>query len=211
MRARNIKNKKEILENSNYVINDPNKCIGNWNKEFKNNNSIYLEIGIGKGKFIYEMAKNNKDINFIGIERIDTILTKAVQNIEKKEKLDNLKLINFDAEKINELFNGEIKELYLNFSDPWPKKRHEKRRLTSLPFLKKYDIIFSSDKIVNFKTDNRELFEYSVVSLSEYNYIIKDISLDLHKKENFNNITTEYEEKFSKKGFNICYLRAIKK
>lgn len=210
MRIRNLSNKDSILKNSSYVISDPLKYKGKWHDYFGGDNPIYLEIGTGKCKFIYNMAKNFPDINFIGVERIDTVLAYGVKELMEQPKLDNLVLINYDAFKIDEIFSGEIDEVFLNFSDPWPKKRHEKRRLTSLRFLKKYDIIFSSDKCINFKTDNKELFEYSIVSLSNYGYKIVDISLDLHKRDDIFNVVTEYEEKFSRRGENICYLKAKK-
>ena len=210
MRMRNIKNKKEILEKSNYVIEDPTINKGKWKQIFKNDNPIHLEIGTGKCKFIYNMAKQNKNINFIGIERIDTVLAFGVKELEKLEKLDNLVLFNYDALKLDSVFDKEIDEIYLNFSDPWPKKRHEKRRLTSYCFLEKYDIIFTSDKKITMKTDNKDLFEYSIVSLTNYGYKIEDISLDLHKREDIKNVKTEYEEKFSKKGYNIYYLKGVK-
>ena len=210
MRIRNLSNKDSILKDSSYVISDPLKYKGRWRDYFGGDNPIYLEIGTGKCKFIYNMAKNFPDINFIGVERIDTVLAYGVRELMEQPKLDNLVLINYDAFKIDEIFSGEIDEVFLNFSDPWPKKRHEKRRLTSLRFLKKYDIIFSSDKCINFKTDNKGLFEYSIVSLSNYGYKIVDISLDLHKRDDIFNVVTEYEEKFSRKGENICYLKAKK-
>lgn len=210
MRVRNIKNKKEILESSSYYISDPCKYKGSWNSLFGNSNKICLEIGTGKCSFIYEMARLNPNINFIGIEKIDTVLAFGVKEIEKKEKLNNLFLINYDAFKVDDIFSSEIDTIYLNFSDPWPKARHEKRRLTNFRFLEKYDIIFMGDKKINMKTDNRELFEYSLVSLSKYGYKIIDLSLDLHSKEDYNNIMTEYEKKFSSKGYKIYMLSAMK-
>ena len=210
MRVRNIKNKVQILKNSNYVIDDPSLYKGKWDTLFKNNNKINVEIGTGKCSFIYEMARQNPNINFIGIERIDTVLALGIKELESKPFLDNLFLINYDAFKIDDIFDKEVDTLYLNFSDPWPKKRHEKRRLTNFRFLKKYDIMFLSDKKIIMKTDNRELFEYSVVSLSNYGYKINDLSLDLHSKEDYNNIITEYEDKFSRKGCKIYMLSASK-
>ena len=211
MRVRNIKNKKEILDNSKYVINDPCLYKGKWKEVFKNNNPVHLEIGTGKCNFIYEMARQNPNINFIGIERIDTVLAYGVKELANKPVLDNFYLMNYDALKIEDLFDKEIDTLYLNFSDPWPKARHEKRRLTNFRFLEKYDIIFLGDKKIIMKTDNSDLFEYSIISLSNYGYKITDLSLDLHKKEDYNNIMTEYEEKFSKKGCQIYMLSAVKK
>lgn len=210
MRIRNLKEKDEILSKSFYVLDNRKAYKGKWRDIFKNNNPVWIEIGTGKCKFIYEMAKKYKDVNFVGIEKVDTVLALGIKEINDLDKLDNLRLINYDANNIDLLFNKEVEQLFLNFSDPWPKTRHEKRRLTSLGFLKKYDIIFCGDKIINFKTDNRELFEYSIMSLTNYGYKLVDISLDLHKREDVYNVITEYEKKFSSKGFNIYYLKAIK-
>lgn len=210
MRIRNIKDKDKILRDSFYLVQDGEKYCGKWNLYFKNNNPIYLEIGTGKCKFIYEMAKKYPNINFIGIERIDTVLAYGIKEIEKLEILGNLVLINYDASRIYSLFYKEIDKVFLNFSDPWPKKRHEKRRLTSFSFLEKYDIIFSSDKEIIFKTDNKELFEYSIISLTSYGYYIYDISLDLHERTDLDNVMTEYEQKFSSKGDKIYMLKARK-
>lgn len=210
MRPRNLKNKKEILENSTYVISNPEIHKGKWQKLFANSNPIHLEIGTGKCTFIYEMAKTYPNINFIGIERIDTVLALGIKDIETLEKLPNLYLMNYDALNVDKIFFKEIERIYLNFSDPWPKKRHEKRRLTSFRFLEKYDIIFASDNNITMKTDNKELFEYSAISFSNYGYTIVDLSLDLHKKQDYNNIMTEYEKKFTKKGNNI-YMLEVKK
>ena len=210
MRIRNIKDKKDILKSSSYVIENPKDYKEKWNTYFKNNNPIHLEIGTGKCTFIYNMAKNNKNINFIGIERIDTVLALGIKEIENEEKLHNLVLINYDANYLDDILGNEVEKLYLNFSDPWPKNRHQKRRLTSFSFLEKYDIIFKGDKKIEMKTDNKDLFEFSLVSLSEYGYKLKDISLDLHNKKDFNNIMTEYEKKFTKKGCKIFYLNVEK-
>lgn len=210
MRVRNLKNKNELLENSKYVITDPLQYKGNWKSLFNNNNPIHLEIGTGKCSFIYEIARQNPNINFIGIERIDTVLALGIKEIDNKPFLNNLFLLNFDAFKIDTIFFKDIDTLYLNFSDPWPKKRHAKRRLTSFGFLQKYDIIFVGDNKIIMKTDNQHLFEYSIISLTNYGYKITDLSLDLHKKEDYNNIVTEYEEKFTKKGCKIYMLNAVK-
>ena len=210
MRIRNIKDKKEILENSDYVVSNPEDYKGKWKSLFNNNNDINIEIGPGKCNFIYEMALKNPNKNYIGIERIDTVLALGLKEISKKQKLNNLKLINYDANTIDKVFKQEINTIYLNFSDPWPKKRHEKRRLTNFRFLEKYDIISLSDKKIIMKTDNKELFEYSIISLSNYGYKIIDLSLDLTNKEDYNNIMTEYEQKFVSKGYNIYMIEAIK-
>lgn len=209
MRIRNIKNKEEILNNCLYVENNPYINKGNWSKVFNNNKPIFLEIGTGKCKFIIENAKKYKDINFIGIERNASVLALGIKNID--EDLPNLRLINVDALKLNEVFDKEISTIYLNFSDPWPKKRNIKRRLTSGNHLKIYEKIFKNDYIIKQKTDNRNLFEYSLISFSNNGYILKDISLDLHNDKKSDNINTEYEEKFSKKGYPIYMLEVYKR
>ena len=208
MRLRNVPKAKEILDNSNYIIHNYLEMTGNFHSVFSNNNPIYLEIGTGKGNFIIESAKRYPNINFIGIEKYDSVLVRAIEKLGCLE-LDNLKFIRADAKNIDNIFNKEISKLYLNFSDPWPKDRHEKRRLTSDTFLKRYDNIFVNDKIIEFKTDNRKLFEYSVKSFTDYNYRINSLSLDLHQ-DTSDNIMTEYEEKFSKKGQVIYYIKVSK-
>lgn len=208
MRLRNVPKAKEILDNSNYIIHNYLEMTGNFHSVFSNNNPIYLEIGTGKGNFIIENAKRYPNINFIGIEKYDSVLVRAIEKLGCLE-LDNLKFIRTDAKNIDNIFNKEISKLYLNFSDPWPKDRHEKRRLTSDNFLKRYDNIFVNDKIIEFKTDNRKLFEYSVKSFTDYNYRINSLSLDLHQ-DTSDNIMTEYEEKFSKKGQVIYYIKVSK-
>lgn len=208
MRLRNVPKAKEILDNSNYIIHNYLEMTGNFHSVFSNDNPIYLEIGTGKGNFIIENAKRYPNINFIGIEKYDSVLVRAIEKLGCLE-LDNLKFIRTDAKNIDNIFNKEISKLYLNFSDPWPKDRHEKRRLTSDTFLKRYDNIFVNDKIIEFKTDNRKLFEYSVKSFTDYNYRINSLSLDLHQ-DTSDNIMTEYEEKFSKNGQVIYYIKVSK-
>lgn len=192
MRLRNIKNADEIVNNSKYVINEIDE------NTFKNNNPIYLEIGMGKGDFIINNAIQNPNINYIGIEKYKSVLVKAVQKLEDKE-IGNLKIICMDAKEINVL-NTKIDLLYLNFSDPWPKKRHALRRLTSPIYLEKYENIFKDKKHIIMKTDNRKLFEYSIKSFTDYGYKIEDICLDLYKENIEDNIPTEYEKKFRDKG-----------
>lgn len=209
MRQRNVKNKKEIISNSRYIIENACEIKGKWEKLFNNNNPIYIEIGMGKGKFILENALRYPNINFIGIEKFDSIIALAIKKIEKYN-LNNLKLIRMDAFEIDNVFEKEIDKIYLNFSDPWPKPRHEKRRLTSGFFLQKYESIFKDKKIIEMKTDNELLFEYSLKSFNEYDYKIKQINLNLHKEECPDNIMTEYEEKFSEKN-NIIYYVKIEK
>ena len=163
---------------------------------------------MGKGKFIIENAINNPDINYIGIEKFDSVIVRAIEKVEQLD-IPNLKFIRMDATRIDEVFNKEIDKIYLNFSDPWPKDRHSKRRLTSSIFLEKYDKVFRNDNIIEMKTDNIDLFNYSVDSLKEYGYNIEYLINDLHK-ECVNNIMTEYEEKFSNLNIKINKLIARK-
>ncbi len=209
MRQRNVKNKKEIINNSKYITLNPKEYRGSFKKLFNNDNPIYIEIGMGKGDFILENALRYPDINFIGIEKYDSIIALAIKKIEGYE-LNNLKLIRMDALIIDEVFNHEIDKIYLNFSDPWPKERHAKRRLTSNIFLDKYQNIFRNNPIIEMKTDNRNLFEFSLISFNQHGYLIKDISLDLHNSNKDDNIMTEYEKKFSLKNNCIYYVKVEK-
>lgn len=200
MRLRNVKNKEEILNNSNYFISNPIQYRGKWDKLFKNSNPIYIEIGMGKGKFIIENAIKYPNINFIGIEKYDSVIARCLPKIP--EGLKNLIIVRLDALEIDKIFTREIDRIYLNFSDPWPKTRHSSRRLSSKVFLEKYDFIFKNKKEIHMRTDNRELYIYSLISFSEYGYVLKKISFDLHKECN-DLITTEYEDKFSSKNLPI--------
>ena len=206
MRLRNVKNKKEIMNNSTYLIKDYSKYKGKWNKYFKNNNHIYIEIGMGKGKFIIENALKYPNINFIGIEKYDSVIVKALQKIP--EDINNLVMIRENALDMDLIFDHEIDRIYLNFSDPWPKARHHFRRLTSDIFLNKYDLIFKDKKLIEMRTDNKDLFEYSLVSLSKHGYTLEEVSLDYHKNNDVE-ITTEYEDKFVSNGDSIYYLLGI--
>ncbi len=206
MRLRKLKNSNELINNSKYIILNPSEYKGKWNKVFNNSNPIYIEVGMGKGKFILENAIKNPNINYIGIEKFDSAISRAIKKIDNYD-INNLKLIRIDAEELGSVFDNEIDLLYLNFSDPWPKDRHEKRRLTHSHFLDIYDNILKNKVIIQ-KTDNRKLFEYSVSSLSKYGYEIEEISLDLHKDKD-DVITTEYEEKFMKIG--AIYMAIYKK
>jgi len=199
VRLRNVTGASEIIDASRYIVLDFKKHKGSFSKLFKNKNPIHIEIGMGKGDYIIENAKRYPNINFIGIEKFDSVLVRAIQKLEEVE-LENLKIIKMDATYINEVFEKEIELIYLNFSDPWPKARHEGRRLSSDLFLKRYDDLFKEEKTIIMKTDNRKLFEYSIKSFTDYGYMIEDISLDLYKEEITNNIPTEYEEKFRNKG-----------
>ena len=209
MRLRNVKGSKEIIESSKYIILNPEENKGKWKNVFGNDKPIHIEIGMGKGDFIIGMAKNNPNINFIGIEMYDSVIVKAVQKLENEE-LDNLKLIRMDARLIEDVFDKEIDLIYLNFSDPWPKERHAKRRLTSPIFLEKYDKIFKNNAEIIMKTDNNPLFEYSKESLENFGYQIKSITRDLYQEDVSQNIKTEYEKKFVKLGVKINRLAAVK-
>lgn len=207
MRLRNVKNKDEILNASPYLVRNPEENIGKWKEVFGNDKPIYIEIGMGKGKFIIENAMKYPEINFIGIEKFDSVLARSLPKIP--EGLDNLLIIRMDALNIDKVFSKEIDRIYLNFSDPWPKARHHLRRLSSKVFLEKYDSIFLNDRVIYQRTDNQGLYIYSLMSYSENSYVLSDITFDLHKdKEDL--ITTEYEDKFSGKGMPIYAVVATK-
>ena len=211
MRLKKVKDAKERVEASEYYVSTPSEYKGKWNEFFKNNNPIHIEIGMGKGNFVIGMAKAHKDINYIGIEMYDSVMVKAVEKLKQEEKpLKNLKLVLIDAMKIDEIFENEISRIYLNFSDHWPKAKHEKRRLTSKIFLEKYDKIFKGQKQIFQKTDNNDLFDFSMVSLVENGYELRNVTRDLHSENVSDNIMTEYEEKFSNAGIKINKLEAYK-
>lgn len=207
MRLRNLKDKDVLVENCGYLIKDANSLKGKWSEEFGNLNPIHIEIGMGKGDFIYNMALKYPNINFVGIEKYSGVIARAIKKYP--EKLKNLRIINMDALKLNDVFNKEIETIYLNFSDPWPKKRHASRRLSSEVFLKIYDGVFKDKKIIRMKTDNLVLFASSLVSLSEYGYVLKEVNLDLANSD-IENVPTEYETKFMSLGVKINYLVAEK-
>lgn len=206
MRLKKIKNADITVANSNYTINEPELFLGKWNKEvFNNSNPIHIEIGSGRGNFIINMAKKYPDINFIGIEMQDSALVKAVYKLDKLDNpLPNLRIMCFNALNLCDAFNKEISCIYLNFSDPWPKKRHAKRRLTSEQFLKIYDSLFKDKKTIVQKTDNNDLFEYSLETLKNYGYKLNDVSRDYNSDDN---VETEYESKFRKEGIKINYCK----
>ncbi len=208
MRLRNVKNKEEILNNSKYLVRDAEANCGKWSEVFGNNNPIYIEIGMGKGKFILENALKYPDINFIGIEKFDSILAKSLPKIP--DGVNNLLILRLDALNIDKVFDHEISRIYLNFSDPWPKKRHHLRRLSSHIFLEKYDSIFRDSCEIYQRTDNRDLYIYSLESYSQYGYKLSDISFDLHNTTEEELITTEYEDRFSSKGMSIYSVVARK-
>jgi len=209
MRLKNVKGAKEKNESSKYTLLDYKNYKNDFKQIFNNDNPIMIEIGMGKGNFIIENAIQNPNINYIGIEKYDSVFVRAIEKLEEKE-LNNLRLIRMDALEIDEVFSKEIDTIYLNFSDPWPKNRHEHRRLTSEVFLKKYDSIFKNTKHIIMKTDNRKLFEYSIMSLTNYGYKIEKISLDLYNDDISKNIPTEYEIKFHNKGFPIYMIEVYK-
>ena len=209
MRLKNIKGASEKIQKGKYFINNPQDYLGNWKKLFNNNNPIHIEIGMGKGNFIIQNALNNPNINYIGIEKYDSVILRAIEKTNELE-LNNLYLVRMDARLINEILNKEISLIYLNFSDPWPKDRHAKRRLTSQEFLARYDELFVGPKKIIMKTDNINLFNFSLESLKNYGYNIDYMTNDLHHDKD-NIITTEYEDKFVNLGMKINYLEASKK
>ncbi len=203
-----IKNADKIVENSNYVVNNPTKYKNKWHDLFANKNPIHLELGMGRGDFIIEMAKKFPNINFIGLEINDSQMVMCVKNLESK-RLPNLKLINADARTIDQIFGKEISTIYLTFSEPWPKKIDEKKRFTHESYLKLYDKVFKKDKHIILKTDNKVLFAYSLETLSEYWYIFNKVSLDLHNDEReIPNVMTNYEKQYRSEGRPIYYLDA---
>ena len=208
MRLRNITGSREVIADSAFVVQESTleECPGTWNEIFGNENPIHIEIGMGKGKFLHAMAKGHPEINYVGIEKYSSVLLRAIQKMEEEE-LPNLKFIRMDAEDIVKVFGkGEVDRIYLNFSDPWPKDRHAKRRLPSRQFLARYDIILKKEGILEFKTDNRGLFDFAVEELEPAGWKAKAITYDLHHNEEMmqGNIMTEYEEKFSSMGNPIC-------
>ncbi|WP_413627210.1 tRNA (guanosine(46)-N7)-methyltransferase TrmB [Fructilactobacillus vespulae] len=190
-------------EHSEYAVNEPENYRGKWSSRFKKSAPIHVEIGSGKGQFIVGMAKKHPEINYIGIDIQDSVLAMAVKKAVD-EGLDNLQLVLTDGADVDTLFDkGEIQKLYLNFSDPWPKSRHEKRRLTYKTFLNSYQNILPNNAELEFKTDNRGLFEYSLVSLNNFGMDFELVNLDLHHSSEeviADNVPTEYEEKFKEKG-----------
>ncbi|WP_409270955.1 tRNA (guanosine(46)-N7)-methyltransferase TrmB [Neobacillus sp. SCS-31] len=194
---------EKIRQYPQYVISAPETHKGKWHEVFGNNNPLHIEVGTGKGKFITGMAAANPDINYLGIELHQGVLASALDRLIETE-LPNVKLLNVNAAELLSYFaKNDVSRLYLNFSDPWPKTRHEKRRLTYKSFLALYEQILIDGGEIHFKTDNQGLFEYSLVSFSEYGMLLRDVSLDLHNSGFEWNIMTEYEEKFSEKGNRI--------
>ncbi|MBO5371464.1 MAG: tRNA (guanosine(46)-N7)-methyltransferase TrmB [Lachnospiraceae bacterium] len=210
MRLRNIKGANEAVAASPYCVSTPTDLKGKWQNFFKNTNPIHIEIGMGKGQFIMELARQNPDINYIGIERYTSVLLRALQKMEL-EPLENLCFLCVDAQILPEVFiPGEVERIYLNFSDPWPKDRHAKRRLTSRNFMECYDKFLAPQGHIEFKTDNQGLFDFSLEEIPASGWTITAYTKDLHHNETMNagNIMTEYEEKFSSMGNPICKLIA---
>ncbi|WP_404329578.1 tRNA (guanosine(46)-N7)-methyltransferase TrmB [Mesobacillus maritimus] len=193
----------KLLECPQYVVHEPEQQRGKWSEVFAVEQPLHIEIGTGKGRFITEMAKANPNVNYIGIELQKSVIVSALDRLIEAE-LPNCKLMNVDAAELGKYFApGDVDRVYLNFSDPWPKTRHEKRRLTYKSFLAVYEEILGKKGEIHFKTDNQGLFEYSLMSFSQYGLLLKFVSLDLHQSDYEGNIMTEYEEKFSSRGNRI--------
>ena len=212
MRLRNVPGARDVMAANEYVFTEPEGMAGTWSQIFGNNNPVHIEIGMGKGRFITTLASMNPDINYVGIEKYSSVLLRAV---EKQDELclPNLRFIRMDAENITSVFGKEeVDRIYLNFSDPWPKDRHAKRRLTSRQFFARYDEILKSTGRVEFKTDNRPLFDFSVEEVNEAGWKLSVCTYDLHNDEKLvkGNVMTEYEERFSSQGNPICKLVAIR-
>lgn len=206
MRLRNIPGAREAIGSSEYVIPEENECAGKWRELFGNDRPIHIEIGTGKGRFLMELAALHPEINYVGIEKYSSVLFRAVQKMEENP-LPNVQFIRMDAEHILRYFGEEeVERIYLNFSDPWPKERHAKRRLVSREFLDRYRVLLKPDGHLEFKTDNRALFDFGVEQTEPARWEIMEITYDLHHDEKMNagNIMTEYEERFSAQGNPIC-------
>ncbi|MCM3725444.1 tRNA (guanosine(46)-N7)-methyltransferase TrmB [Neobacillus cucumis] len=195
--------KEKIEQHPQYVVANPENFKGKWHEAFEKDQPLHIEVGTGKGQFITGMAKANPDINYIGIELYDSVIVAALDRLIEAN-LPNLKLLNVNAAELEKYFTkNDVDRVYLNFSDPWPKFRHEKRRLTYKDFLKLYEDILVNGGEIHFKTDNQGLFEYSLMSFSAYGLLLKYVSLDFHKSGYEGNIMTEYEQKFSEQGNRI--------
>ena len=202
MRLRNVPGSREAIAESNLAINEPQVLKGKWYEEFGNNNPIRIEIGMGKGRFITQLALENPDINYVGIEKYSSVLIRAIEKCQDIE-VPNLRFIRMEAEYICDVFNKEeVDRIYLNFSDPWPKDRHAKRRLTSKQFFERYDNILKKDGVVEFKTDNDLLFQFSLEQVPEAGWNLVAQTWDLHNDSEMvkGNVMTEYESKFSQMG-----------
>lgn len=216
MRLRNIPGADEVIKNHPIAIKEEKEYRGKWKTLFGNNNPIHIEIGMGKGQFLLTLAKKNPQINYIGIERYSSVLLRALEKFDTEEfcELRNIRFVCMNAMEIAEVFElGEVSKIYLNFSDPWPKARHARRRLTSVPFFEQYDKVLAKEGTVEFKTDNRPLFEFSLEQVEEAGWRLLGTTFDLHHDEEMNvgNVMTEYEEKFSGMGNPIHKLITTRK
>lgn len=211
MRLRNVKDSDKKVSENLRIIENEKDYKGKWNEKFGNNNPIHIEVGMGKGQFITTLAKNNPDINYIGFEKFTKVLVRALNNLDEEE-LDNVFAIRMDAEQIVDVFEeGEIDRIYLNFSDPWPKDRHAKRRLTHHDFLERYEKVLSRDGRICFKTDNKSLFEFSLEEIEKHGWKADKVTRDLHNSDYVEyNTMTEYEEKFVSLGMPIYRVEAYK-
>ena len=208
MRLRHIKGCEEFVANSPCTINEPGSHKGRWQEAFARRQPLHIEIGMGKGRFIRQMAALHPDINYLGIEIYESVMQKAIERLG--DKPDHLFFLCMNAEILEEVFApGEVERIYLNFSDPWPKVRHEHRRLTSPRFMAIYDKVLASDGTVEFKTDNEGLFDYSLEAIPQAGWQIIWQTRDLHALD-IDNVETEYEEKFSAKGNPIYKLIACR-
>ena len=211
MRLRHIPGAEQMIEENPHVVHGAKEKKGTWQQIFGNDHPIRIEVGMGKGQFILEQASRNPDVNFVGIEKYSTVLLKAIRKREQME-LSNIYFLCEDGRELAEIFGpGEVERIYLNFSDPWPKDRHARRRLTSPPFMAVYDQILQKDGRVEFKTDNQDLFSYSLEAIPEAGWHITEYTRDLHHSEMAEgNVMTEYEAKFSAQGKPICKLVAVR-
>lgn len=208
MRYNVVKDAEVIIGKSSYLVKNPYNYKNKWNDFFGNKNPIHIELGMGRGDFIVNMAKKYPNVNFVGLELYASQMVRAVERLER-EKLPNLKLINADARELDKIFGKEIHTIYLTFSEPWPKKQDEKKRFTHESYLRLYDKIFKRDKHIVLKTDNKGLFAYSLESLSQYWYSFERVSLDLHNNEiPIPNIMTDFEKKYFEEGRPIYYVDA---
>lgn len=207
MRLRNIPGSREVIGESKYVIHEMEEKRGRWSEVFQNDHPVYIEVGMGKGRFITQLAIQNPDKNFVGIEKYSSVLLRALEKREQQPELTNLYFLRMDAEDLERVFGtGEVAGIYLNFSDPWPKDRHAKRRLPSKEFLARYDKILAREGKVEFKTDNKDLFDFALDQVKEAGWNLEACTYDLHHEEEMaiGNIMTEYEERFSSQGNPIC-------
>ena len=206
MRLKNVPGSREAIAQSRFVIHDPQEHAGSWVEVFGRTAPLHIEIGMGKGRFLMELAALHPEIDYIGIEKYSSVLLRAIQKMEEKE-LPNVRFIRMDAEELTEVFGaGEADRIYLNFSDPWPKDRHAKRRLPSRQFLERYAQILKPEGTIEFKTDNRALFDFALDELEPAGWKAEEVTFDLHADERLmrGNVMTEYEERFSSAGNPIC-------